>query len=229
MDFFEASLRAAWKLVLSGDPQLWHIVSTSLKISLTAVAAAALIAVPAGMLIGMRAFPGRRWLRQLLASLTALPTVVVGLLLYALLSRRGPLGDWGLLYTPAAVVIGEAVLILPLLLHWISTAVLGADPRLLPTLEALGAGWFHKLWYLASELRTGIAAALVTAFGRAIAEVGVAMMLGGNIAGFTRTMTTAIALETGKGEFELALALGMILLAVAFAVNALLAWLQAGD
>ena len=226
MEFFQAAFRSAWDLLLSGDPALWGIVLTSLRISLAAVAVSALVAVPLGAWIGIRAFPGRRLLRQILASLTALPTVVVGLLLYGLLSRRGPLGDWGLLYTQAAVILGEAVLILPLLLHWVSTAVLDADPRLLPTLEALGAGIGHRLRYVVSEQRAAVAAALVTAFGRAIGEVGVAMMLGGNIAGYTRTMTTAIALETSKGEFELGLALGTILLVVAFTVNGILAWLQ---
>ncbi len=226
MDFFEASLAAAIGLILSGDSALFHIVATSLRISLMAVTMAALPAVPLGILIGSVPFPGRRLLRQLLATLMAMPTVVIGLLLYGVLSRRGPLGDWGLLYTPAAVILGECVLVLPLLLHLVSSVVLEADPRLLPTLESLGAACYHKLWYLFLETRIGIMAAVVTAFGRALGEVGVAMMLGGNIAGFTRTMTTAIALETSKGEFELGLALGLILLTVAFLVNALLARMQ---
>ncbi len=228
MDFFEASLVAAVGLILSGDPDLFHIVATSLRISLMAVTLAALPAVPLGILVGSVPFPGRRLLRQLLATLMAMPTVVIGLLLYGLLSRRGPLGEWGLLYTPAAVVLGECVLVLPLLLHLVSSVVLEADPRLLPTLESLGAALHHKLWYLFLETRVGIMAAVVAAFGRALGEVGVAMMLGGNIAGFTRTMTTAIALETSKGEFELGLALGLILLTVAFLVNALLTRMQSG-
>ena len=226
MDYFEASLRAALALIFSGDGGVYFIVLTSLRISLVAVVLAALVAVPLGVVIGMAPFPGRRLLRRVLGSLTALPTVVVGLLLYGLLSRRGPLGEWGLLYTPTAVVIGECVLILPLLLHLVSTAVMSADPRLLPTLDSLGAKFHHKVMYLLAETRSGVLAALVTGFGRAVGEVGVAMMLGGNIAGFTRTMTTAIALETSKGEFELGLALGLILLTVAFVVNGLLAWLQ---
>ncbi len=226
MDYFEASLRAALALIFSGDGGVYFIVLTSLRISLVAVVLAALVAVPLGVVIGMIPFPGRHLLRRVFGSLTALPTVVVGLLLYGLLSRRGPLGEWGLLYTPTAVVIGECVLILPLLLHLVSTAVMSADPRLLPTLDSLGAKFHHKVMYLLAETRSGVLAALVTGFGRAVGEVGVAMMLGGNIAGFTRTMTTAIALETSKGEFELGLALGLILLTVAFVVNALLGWLQ---
>ncbi|HEB78128.1 MAG TPA: ABC transporter permease subunit [Methylothermaceae bacterium] len=226
MDFFEASIIAAIGLIVSADPALLQIVATSLRISLVAVAVAGLVAVPLGIVIGIIPFPGRDLLRQILATLMAMPTVVIGLLLYGLLSRQGPLGDLGWLYTPTAVIVGECVLILPLLLHLVSSAVLGADPRLLPTLESLGATFRHKLWYVLLETRIGVTAAVVAAFGRAIGEVGVAMMLGGNIAGYTRTMTTAIALETSKGAFELGLALGLILLLVAFLVNAMLVWLQ---
>lgn len=226
MDYFKASLRAAFQLVLSGDPEVWQIVLTSLRISLTAVLLAALVAVPLGGGIGMAEFAGKRLLGQLLGSLMALPTVVVGLILYGLLSRRGPLGDWSLLYTPAAIVIGQAVLVLPLIVHLVSTTVQSADPRLKPTLVSLGANRCQRLLWLLLETRAGVVVALVTGFGRAVGEVGVAMMLGGNIAGLTRTMTTAIALETSKGEFELGLALGLVLLAVAFAVNGLLVWLQ---
>ncbi len=226
MDYFEASLRAAFHLVLTGDPEVWRIVLTSLRISLTAVMLAALVAVPLGGAMGMTEFAGKRLLSQLLGSLMALPTVVVGLILYGLFSRRGPLGDWNLLYTPTAIVTGQAVLIFPLIVHLVSTAVQNADPRLGPTLDSLGANLCQRLRWFLLETRAGVVVALVTGFGRAVGEVGVAMMLGGNIAGLTRTMTTAIALETSKGEFELGLALGLVLLLVAFAVNGLLAWLQ---
>ncbi len=226
MDYFEASLRAAFHLVLAGDPEVWQIVLTSLRISLTAVLLAALLAIPLGGALGMAEFVGKRLLSQLLGSLMALPTVVVGLILYGLFSRRGPLGDWNLLYTPAAIVIGQAVLIFPLIVQLVSAAVQSADPRLGLTLESLGANLWQRLLWCLLETRAGITVALVTGFGRAVGEVGVAMMLGGNIAGLTRTMTTAIALETSKGEFELGLALGLVLLLVAFAVNGLLAWLQ---
>lgn len=228
MDYFETSLRVAWRLIIAGDPKVWRIVLASLGISLTAVFLAALIAVPLGGMLGMSEFRGKRLLSQLLGSLTALPTVVVGLVLYGLLSHRGPLGSLGLLYTPAAVVIGQAVLVLPLIVHLVSTAVASCDPRLKLTLTGLGANGWHKLWWFLGETRIGVAVALMTGFGRAVGEVGVAMMLGGNIEGLTRTMTTAIVLETSKGEFELGLALGLVLLAVAFAVNGLLAWLQQG-
>ncbi len=226
MDYFGSSLNAALALLISGDWEVYFIVWTSLKISLAAVALASVIAVPCGVTLGIAEFAGKRLLRQGLGSLMALPTVVVGLLLYGLLSRRGPLGDWGLLYTPTAVVIGECVLILPVMIHLVSTAVMGSDPRLLLTLKSLGAkGWRYFVLVL-SETRAGVLAALVTGFGRAVGEVGIAMMLGGNIQGLTRTMTTAIALETSKGEFELGLALGILLLTVAFIINGLLVWLQ---
>ncbi len=226
MDYFEASLRTALRLILSADGEVLRIALTSLRISLFSVLVACFLALPAGILLGMADFPGRRLVRQFLGALMALPTVVVGLLLYGLLSRKGPLGELGLLYTPWAIIIGQSVLILPLLIHSISTSVMGADPRLSLTLDSLGANLWQRGWYLMKETRLGILAAVVNGFGRAIGEVGVAMMLGGNIAGYTRTMTTAIALETSKGEFELGLALGGVLLAVAFVLNYLLLWLQ---
>lgn len=226
MDYFEASFKAALALLIKGDPEIYQIVGTSLKISVTAVFCSALLAVPLGVVVGICEFPGKALLRQLLGTLMAVPTVVVGLLLYGFLSRRGVLGGWELLYTPAAVVIGESVLIFPLLLHLVATSVMSGDPRLVPTLESLGANAWQRFVMLLSEARVSVGAALVTAFGRAIGEIGVAMLLGGNVKGLTRTMTTAIALETSKGEFELGLALGLVLLAVAFIVNGLLGWLQ---
>lgn len=226
MDYFKSSLNAALEMLIHGDGQVYFIVWTSLKISLAAVGLASVLAVPCGVALGMAEFPGKRLLRQLLGTLMALPTVVVGLLLYGLLSRRGPLGGWGILYTPTAVIIGECVLIMPLMIHLVSTAAMENDPRLFLTLKSLGANTWQYFVRVVSETRAGIIAALVTGFGRAVGEVGIAMMLGGNIQGLTRTMTTAIALETSKGEFELGLALGILLLAVAFAVNGLLAWLQ---
>ncbi|HFD32261.1 MAG TPA: ABC transporter permease subunit [Gammaproteobacteria bacterium] len=226
MDYFKSSLNAALEMLIHGDGQVYFIVWTSLKISLAAVGLASVLAVPCGVAFGMAEFPGKRLLRQLLGTLMALPTVVVGLLLYGLLSRRGPLGDWGILYTPTAVIIGECVLIMPLMIHLVSTAAMENDPRLFLTLKSLGANTWQYFVRVVSETRAGIIGALVAGFGRAVGEVGIAMMLGGNIQGLTRTMTTAIALETSKGEFELGLALGILLLAVAFTVNGLLAWLQ---
>ncbi len=156
----------------------------------------------------------------------ALPTVVVGLFLYGLLSRQGALGDFGLLYTVEAVIAGECLLIIPILWNLSISAVTAADPRLAMTCRSLGANRLQLAVIFLTELRYGFISAVLVGFGRAIGEVGIAMMLGGNIEGFTRTMTTAIALETSKGEFEVALALGTLLLAVAFAVNGCFQYLQ---
>lgn len=226
VNYFVDALTDAGRLIIALDPEVYRIVWTSLKISITASLIVALVAVPTGILIALRDFYGKRLLQQTLNTLMAMPTVMIGLLLYGLLSRRGPLGDLGLLYTPAAMVLGESVLILPIVLNLTVAAVQSADPRLVTTLRALGADWKQELLWVLSETRFAVLAAIVVGFGRAIGEVGAAMMLGGNIQGLTRTMTTAIALETSKGEFELGLALGLLLLGIAFAVNIGLHWLQ---
>ena len=162
----------------------------------------------------------------LLNTLMALPTVVVGLLLFGLLSRQGPLGDWGLLFTPVAMILGQMVLATPIVANYVHAAVVGADARILPTLRSLGASPWQAARQLLREVRFGIMAAVIAGFGRVIAEVGVAMMLGGNIRGTTRTMTTTIALETSKGEFVFGLSLGLILMTVALLVNLGLQFLQ---
>lgn len=202
------------------------MVWTSVHISIVAVVVAAIIAIPLGLIVAINDFPGKGLLLQSLNTLMALPTVVVGLLLYGLMSRRGLLGDLGLLYTPTAVIIGECLLIIPIIWNLSITATQSADSRLVTTCQSLGANRRQQAVIFLSELRFGFMAAVVVAFGRAIGEVGIAMMLGGNIQGFTRTMTTAIALETSKGEFELALALGILLLLVAFVVNGCFQLLQ---
>ncbi len=226
MDYFSHSLSVALELIFQLDPAVWQVVWTSLKISLMAIVIASAMAIPLGALIALNEFAGKRFIQQLLNTLMAMPTVVVGLLLYGLLSRRGALGDLGLLYTPWAVVSGECVLIFPIILNLTVVAIQSADSRLLPTLHSLGANRGQTMWMVLSETRFAIMAAVVVGFGRALGEVGAAMMLGGNIEGFTRTMTTAIALETSKGEFELGLALGLLLLSIAFLVNLFLQLLQ---
>lgn len=222
MDYFVESFLAALGLIFQFDPEVYRIVWTSLEISLTATVCAAFLAVPAGVWSASVEFRGKRLLRRSLNALMAMPTVMIGLVFYGLFSRRGPLGDLGLLYTPTAVIIGEAVLIFPLVMNLAMTGVDSADPRLLPTLRSLGATPVQQFRLVLSETRMSLLVAVAAGFGRAIGEVGTAMMLGGNIHGLTRTMTTAIALETSKGEFELGLALGMMLLLVAFSVNWLL-------
>lgn len=226
MNFFTEALLSAMQLILQFDPEIFQIVATSLRISLQATVYASLIALPLGILIAINEFTGKRMLQHLLNTLMAMPTVMIGLIFYGLLSRRGPLGELGLLYTDNAVILGEACLILPLLLSMTLVAVQSTDPRMLTTLKILGATTRQQILPILTELRFVLLAAVITAFGRAIGEVGAAMMLGGNIQGATRTMTTAIALETSKGNFELGLALGIILLGIAFTINFLLQYLK---
>jgi len=222
VNYFTQAITAAIRLLLQFDPEIYLIVWTSLKIALIATTIAALLAIPLGILIAVNTFIGKRLLLQLLNTLMAMPTVMIGLIFYGLLSRRGLFGDYGLLYSETAVIIGQASLILPIIINMCVVAVQSADSRLLPTLKSLGASQSQLFLPLIKELRYVILAAVITGFGRAIGEVGAAMMLGGNIQGTTRTMTTAIALETSKGDFELGLALGIVLLIIAFSVNFIL-------
>lgn len=226
MNYFSDSLSAAVDLIIHFDQEVWRIVWTSIRISLVATLAAAWVAIPVGVLIAINEFRGKSFLQQLLNTLMAMPTVVIGLLLYGLFTRQGPLGELGLLYTPSAIIIGQCLLILPVILNLTIVAVQSSDKRLVPTLKSLGANQLQLFLQVISETRFAVMAAVVAGFGRAIGEVGAAMMLGGNIQGFTRTMTTAIALETSKGEFELALALGLLLLIIAFILNFSLQGLQ---
>jgi ABC-type tungstate transport system permease subunit/ABC-type tungstate transport system substrate-binding protein len=224
--FFVDAIDKSFKLILDFNKDLFLVVWTSLRISLMAVIIASIIAIPLGIFVALKLFPGRSFLLSILNTLMALPTVIVGLLLYGLLNRQGLLGEFGLLYTPAAMVIGQSILIIPIIWNLSIAAVKGADPRLRITCLSLGASLFQKGMIYINEVRFALIAAVVAGFGRAIGEVGVAMMLGGNIEGFTRTMTTAIALETSKGDFEFALALGFMLLLVAFMVNIVLQQFQ---
>ena len=223
--FIDATL-SSFKLIIDFDKTLFFVVWTSLKVSLLAVLIATLISLPLGALVALNQFTGKNLLTACLNTLMALPTVVVGLLLYGLLNRQGLLGDMGLLYSQTAIVIGQCVLITPVIWNLSIAAINGADPRLARTCLSLGANLFQRCLIYMSEVRFALVAAIVTGFGRAIGEVGVAMMLGGNIDGYTRTMTTAIALETSKGDFEFALALGFMLLLVAFIINTLLQQFQ---
>ncbi len=222
MQYFSQAFASALQLILQFDAEIYQIVWTSIKISLIATFFAAIAGMFLGIITTINLFPGKNFIQQLLHTLMAMPTVMIGLIFYGLLSRQGPLGDWGLLYTETAVIIGQSCLILPLIMNMTVVAVQSADPRLLPTLALLGASKTQQLLPILSELRYTLIAAIITAFGRAIGEVGAAMMLGGNIQGLTRTMTTAIALETSKGDFELGLALGVLLLIIAFTINLLL-------
>jgi len=209
----------ALELLAKRDAQVLAAVATSLYVALVATLAAALLGMPLGFIVGTNRFRGRRLVEILLNTSTALPTVVVGLFTYSLLSRRGVLGELGLLYTPTAMILGETLLITPLVAALTLAVVSGADPRIRETALTLGATRFGAALTVLAETRRGLVGAIATGFGRLIAELGIALMVGGNIAGLTRTMTTAIALETSKGELALGMALGLVLLAVALAVN----------
>ncbi len=226
MQYLFDSVAAALNLILTFDPEVLSTVGVSVYTSVCSLLLASLLGVPAGMLLGTSYFRGRRLVVTLLNTLMALPTVVVGLLLFGLFSRQGPLGSWGLLFTPWVMIVGQTVLATPIVANYTLVAVAGADPRILPTALTLGASPLQSQLRLLREIRFGVMAAVIAAFGRVIAEVGVAMMLGGNIRGYTRTMTTAIALETSKGEFAFGLALGLVLMTVALMVNVFLNVLQ---
>jgi tungstate transport system permease protein len=220
---FGEAFAAAMRLLTSWDAQVVAAAAVSLRVSLLATVFATLLGVPIGFWVAARDFHGRRIVALLLNTLTAFPTVVVGLLTYTLLSRRGPFGALGLLYTQTAMVIGETILVTPLMAALTMVVVGGADPRIEETALTLGASRLRAALTVLAEMRRGLVAAVVTGFGRLVSELGVALMAGGNILGSTRTMTTAIALETGKGEFALGFALGLILLAIALAVNVIVA------
>jgi tungstate transport system permease protein len=226
MDFFTDSLQTALALITARDPDVVSAVTVSVQVALWSTLCAALAGIPAGVAVGVMDFPGKRGVVTLLNTLMALPTVVVGLFVYSLISRQGPLGVFGLLFTPWAMVLGQTLLAVPIMANFTLSAIKGADPRIVPTALTLGAGPFASVCRLVAELRFGIMASVIAGFGRVIAEVGVAMMLGGNIRGYTRTMTTAIAMETGKGEFALGLALGLVLMTVALIINLFLNFLQ---
>jgi tungstate transport system permease protein len=228
MDSVLKGFADAWRLIISLDPDVYLIVWTSVKVSFLATCLSSFMGVPLGVLIALKSFRGKSALQVVLNTMMAFPTVVIGLIFYALLSRRGPFGAFELLFTPAGISIGLFFLALPTVVNLTLAAIAGLDPRLIITCRLLGANAVQQTLKIIKEARFAITAAIVVAFGRVISEVGIAMMLGGNIKGLTRTMTTAIALETSKGEFELGLALGVILLLAALGVNGLLFLLQRG-
>jgi len=213
-------------LVLSGDAALWAIITLSLTVSLTATLIAACIGLPLGALLAVTRFPGRQWLLVAMNALMGLPPVVAGLVIYILLSRSGPLGSLGLLFTPGAMIIAQAVLITPILAALTRQVLEGLWEEYAEQLRSLGSGPWRAVGTLLWDGRFPLLTVLLAGFGRASAEVGAVMVVGGNIEGFTRVMTTAIALETSKGDLPLALALGMVLMTIVLGVNAAAHWLR---
>ncbi|MEE9122145.1 MAG: ABC transporter permease [Syntrophobacteria bacterium] len=219
MEFLTDSFMSAFVLLWGLDQELLQIIYVSLKVSSISTLIASMVGIPAGFLIAFREFRGKRLLITVLNTLLALPTVVVGLFVYAFISRRGIFGPLDLLYTQKAIIIGQVILIIPIVTTFTISAISRIDERYRKTAMTLGANGLQTAWLIIREARFGIVAAVVAAFGRVIAEVGISMMLGGNAKGFTRTMTTAMALEYDKGEFVLGVALGLVLLGVSFGVN----------
>ncbi len=219
MDYILSGLMQAFLLLLDGDPETYSAIKTTVLVSTMSMAAAILIGAPLGFLLGYASFPGKKAARTLVDTLLSLPTVVIGLLAYAFLTRQGPLGGMGLLFTLPGIALGQTVLGLPIVMALTASAVENLDKRLETTLLTLGAGPRQVLVTTLWEARFSITLAAMAAYGRIVSEIGISMMIGGNIKWHTRTITTAIALETGKGEFAMGVALGLVLMAVAFAVN----------
>jgi tungstate transport system permease protein len=211
---------SALQLVLSGDPALFAIVRLSLLVSLSAVVFGALIGIPFGAAIALTRFPGREAVTVILNALMGLPPVVVGLAVYLLLSRSGPLGSWGLLFTPTAMVVAQTILIAPIIAALTRQTIEDLWTEYRDELAAMDVGPLGRIATLIVDARFSLVTALLAGFGRAAAEVGAVLIVGGNIDGFTRTMTTAIALETSKGDLPLAIGLGMVLIAIVVLVNA---------
>jgi len=226
MDLLIDSFVSAILLVASLDPAMLNIIGVSLKVSCASTIIAGFIGVPLGFAITFGEFAGKRMVITILNTLLALPTVVIGLFVYAFISRRGILGIFDLLYTQKAIIIGQVLLIIPVVAVFTIAAISRIDRRYRKTAMTLGANHWQTAWVVFREARFGIVAAIIAAFGRVIAEVGISMMLGGNIKGFTRTMTTAMALEYDKGAFTLAVALGIVLLGISFGMNLLFHFFQ---
>jgi tungstate transport system permease protein len=225
MELIDA-IREALRLLLTGDTNLWGIVFISLRVSLFALLIATPPAVALGFFLATVSFPGRRACVIALQSLLSFPTVVVGLIIFLLLTRQGPLGSFQLLYTQEAMIAGQAIIAFPVLAAFALTAVQGADQRVRETALALGATRRRAAMTTLFEVRFSVVAGVLNGFGRVISEVGCAMMVGGNIAGITRNIPTAISLETSKGDFAQGIALGAVLMLFALSANVALAWAQ---
>ena len=226
MDLLLSSVAEAFHLLFSGNGEVWQIVAISFSVSTTAIAAAVPPALAIAFALAYGRFPGRRLLISLFNTFLYIPAVVIGLTLFILLSRQGPLGDFRLLFTQTAMIMGQFLLALPILVCMLHTALQASDRAAWETARTLGAGPIRAIATVLHEIRFGLLAAVLTAYGRIVSEVGASMMLGGNIAEHTRNIPTAIALETSRGAFAEGIALGSVLLFLAFLLNALLQYAQ---
>jgi len=220
-EIWNGFLRAI-ELIITLNPVVVEITTRSLAISLSSAFLAAIICIPLGGLIEFRSFSGKRALINLIQTLYSLPTVTVGLLVFLLLSRSGPLGGLNLLFTPAGMALGQTILITPILIGLTYSALTAISPQIKDTARSLGASEMQIIMAVLREARPAVLAAVLLGFGRALSEVGVAMMIGGNIRGYTRVLTTSIALETSMGNLELSMALGIILISISLAINLVL-------
>ena len=226
MDYIVHGFSQALQLIFSMNEETWSAVAITIKLTGLSMAVTLLLGLPLGFFLGYFSFPGKGGVRLVVDTLLALPPVVVGLLVYAFISNRGPLGHLELLFTIRGMAIGQTILALPIVIALTASAIEGLDHRLRLTLLTLGASGRQQAMTTLWESRFQVLMAAITAYGRIIAEVGVSMMLGGNIKWHSRTITTAITLETGKGDFALGIALGILLLAMSFILNALLSLLR---
>lgn len=226
MDYLSDGLAGAFVLIFSGDRDFLFIVLTSLELAIVSTLIAGVFGIPCGIFLALRSFRGKAVIERTLEMLLSLPTVLIGLVVYSLISRRGPVGELELLYTKNAIIIGQIILIFPLVTALTTAALRAIGKRYGRILTALGASPFQQMCGIMREGRTPLIAALLTAFGRVFSEVGIAMMLGGNIRDYTRTITTAIALETARGEFALGIALGIVLLFISLLLSLLIAGLR---
>ncbi len=226
MDLVWEGIRGAFRLLVELDPEVLRVTALTLAVSGSATLVATAVGVVLGSFLALVSFPGRRLALALVNTGMGLPPVAVGLLVAVLLWRSGPLGALGLIYTPAAMVIAQAVIALPIVTGFTAAAIGSLPPRLRLQVLALGASRWQALWLLLREARLPLLAAVMAGFGAAISEVGASLMVGGNIQGETRVLTTAIVLETSRGNFDLAIALSLLLLALVFAVNLLLTTVQ---
>ena len=226
MEEIYSGLLQALELIAALDPQVVEITTRSLFISLSSAFLAGIICIPLGGIIEFRQFWGKRALINVIQTLYSLPTVTVGLLVFLLISRSGPLGGSNLLFSPAGMIFGQAILVSPIMIGLTITALAGVSPQIKDTAKSLGATEMQIIVTIIKEGRVAVMAAVLLGFGRALSEVGVAMMIGGNIRGYTRVLTTAIALETSMGNLELSMALGIILISISLVINLLLNRIQ---
>jgi len=222
MGYILEGFREAFYLIFSLDREVFSAVFVSLRVSCTAIVFATIVGLPLGFCVAVRDFRGKRFITTVLNTLMALPTVVVGLTVYSFISRRGPLGSLNLLFTPHAMVMGQFILATPIIAALTISAIYSIDERVEATALTLGASGRQAALMIVREARVGLLAAVITGFGRIIGEVGAAMMLGGNIRRVTRTISTAIALQTSMGEFERGIALGIILMTIHLLIVALM-------